>query len=118
MCLWQSSRRTVRKQGDRKTPVGSFKIVAKYPHASWAYFCGLIIPIPHRGSVLMNVRKKGFFNEKMNLEVLLEYTVCPKVETIMLLSVQTTLGCVSISRKNIMLLYNAIPIGTEVQIFE
>jgi murein L,D-transpeptidase YafK len=107
------------KQGDRKTPVGSFKIVAKYPHASWAYFLWFDYPNTTSWKRFNERKKKGILQREDKIGGSIGIHGVPEGRDYYVAKRSNwTLGCVSISRKNIMLLYNAIPIGTEVQIFE
>lgn len=107
------------KQGDRKTPVGSFKIVAKYPHASWSYFLWFDYPNATSWKRFNERKKMGLLQRDDKIGGSIGIHGVPEgYDYLIAKRSNWTLGCISISRKNIALLYKAIPVGTVVQIAE
>lgn len=103
--------------GDRRTPEGSFRIIAKKPHNKWQRFLLLDYPNPEslarfnerkmRGEIPKNAQPGGGIGihgtlEKENWSV--DYFF------------NWTNGCISLHKEDIIELYETLPVGTLVVI--
>ena len=107
------------KEGDRKTPIGTFKIKAKYPHKGWKYFLWIDYPTKESWTRFNTRKANGQLkkNDRIGGSIGI-HGVPPNCDYLIAERSNWTLGCISLSRKNIEILYQLIPVGTEVQIFE
>lgn len=104
-------------EGDRKTPEGNFRIVAKRPHNKWSRF--LAIDYPTRESI------ERFNQRKQRGEVPAHATVgggvgihgtWPHEDFVVDRFNNWTNGCIALKRKDVEELYSYIPVGTPVTI--
>lgn len=104
-------------EGDRRTPEGHFRIIAKKIHPEWGYF--LLLDYPTQTDIeKFNTRKQqglipynakpgggiGIHATRRNEDRFVDYFY------------NWTLGCISTKREYAKELYNMLPIGTEVSI--
>lgn len=105
-------------EGDKQTPEGHFKIVAKKIHPEWGPF--LLLDYPNKESLeKFNVRKSageipytakpgggiGIHATRKNEDRFVDYYY------------NWTLGCISTKREYAKELYQMLPVGTEVSIY-
>lgn len=104
-------------EGDRKTPEGNFKIIAKKIHPEWGYFLLLDYPTPldlekfnerkRSGAIPSNAKPGGGIGihaTRKNEDRYVDYYY------------NWTLGCISTKREYAKELYDLLPVGTEVTI--
>lgn len=106
-------------EGDRQTPEGNFRIIAKKIHAEWGPF--LLLDYPTKTDIeKFNERKThglipanakpgggiGIHATRLNEDRFVDYYY------------NWTLGCISTKREYAKELYNLLPIGTEVVIVQ
>lgn len=104
-------------QGDRKTPEGEYKIVAKRPHPKWGEIMLLDYPTP-ADKVKFNERKaKGIIpkNAKIGDGIGIHGT-WERDDMAVDYFQNWTNGCISLKRSEMDELYAMIPIGTRVSI--
>ncbi|MBK8088228.1 MAG: L,D-transpeptidase [Chitinophagaceae bacterium] len=104
-------------EGDRRTPEGHFRIIAKKIHPEWGYF--LLLDYPTQTDIeKFNARKQqglipynakpgggiGIHATRRNEDRFVDYFY------------NWTLGCISTKREYAKELYNMLPVGTEVTI--
>lgn len=104
-------------EGDRKTPEGSYKIVAKRPHDKWSKI--LLIDYPNATDIAkFNQRKlQGIIPVagKIGGGIGIHGT-WPRDEMAVDFFQNWTNGCVSMKREEILEVYRLIPVGTRVTI--
>lgn len=107
------------KQGDRKTPIGSFLVKDKYPHKDWAYFIWLDYPNKSSWAKFKERKAKGLLsaNDKIGGEIGI-HGVPIGYNRLISKRVNWTLGCISLTRTDIASLYEILPVGALVEIYE
>lgn len=104
-------------EGDRKTPEGTFHIIAKRPHDKWQRF--MLLDYPNEESVArFNARKaKGEIpkNAKMGGGIGIHGTL-QKENWSVDYYFNWTNGCISMHKDDIVELYDMLPVGTKVMI--
>jgi murein L,D-transpeptidase YafK len=104
-------------EGDRCTPEGNFKIIAKRPHEKWNKFLALDYPTPadiekfnqrkQRGEIPKNARPGGAIGI---------HGTWPNDDMVVDRYKNWTLGCISLKNSDLQDLYAYIAVGTPVQI--
>ncbi|MBX9785278.1 MAG: L,D-transpeptidase [Chitinophagaceae bacterium] len=106
-------------EGDKQTPEGHFKIVAKKIHAEWGPF--LLLDYPNQESLeKFNARKNSGeipYTAKPGGGIGIHATRNTKEDRFVDYYYNWTLGCISTKREYAKELYNLLPIGTEVTIY-
>jgi len=102
-------------QGDRKTPEGTFHIIAKRPHAKWNKFFALDYPTEESIQKFNDRKAKGIIPQdaKIGGEIGIHGT-WPHEEFAVDLFQNWTQGCVSTKNEYVKTLFTAIPVGTKV----
>lgn len=107
------------KEGDRKTPIGSYKIKAKYPHKSWAYFLWIDYPNATSWQRFKLRKANGQLSQNAKIGGSIGIHGVPQgYDNYISSRTNWTLGCISLTRSDIATLYSIIPVGTEVLIYE
>lgn len=105
------------QQGDRRTPVGLYAIIAKYPHPRWRHF--FLIDYPNGSDVFRyeQARGSGDLPESADIggSVGIHGTDKPDLNR---RGVDWTWGCVSVDNDAIEELNRLLPLGTPVVIEE
>ena len=105
------------QEGDGKTPEGLFKIKAMYPHRSWSYFIWFDYP--------NEISYQRFKERKANKTISQAATIGGQVgfhgvpeknDEIIEKKIDWTLGCISLSTKDITDLYQSIGLETTIEI--
>jgi murein L,D-transpeptidase YafK len=104
-------------EGDRCTPEGNFKIVAKRPHDKWHRFLALDYPTPadiekfnqrkQRGEIPKNARPGGAIGI---------HGTWPNDDMVVDRYKNWTLGCISLKNSDVQELYKYLGVGTPVHI--
>ena len=107
------------QEGDGKTPEGKFKIKAMYPHKSWSYF--IWFDYPNQSSYLKFKERKA--NNMISPTATIGgevgfHGVPEKNDEIIEKKIDWTLGCISLSTKNIKDLYQSIGLETTIEIIK
>ncbi len=107
------------QEGDGKTPEGKFKIKAMYPHKSWSYF--IWFDYPNQSSYLKFKERKA--NNMISPTAIIGgevgfHGVPEKNDEIIEKKIDWTLGCISLSTKNIKDLYQSIGLETTIEIIK
>ena len=107
------------QEGDGKTPEGKFKIKAMYPHKSWSYF--IWFDYPNQSSYLKFKERKA--NNLISPTATIGgevgfHGVPEKNDEIIEKKIDWTLGCISLSTKNIKDLYQSIGLETTIEIIK
>lgn len=105
------------QEGDGKTPEGKFKIKAMYPHKSWSYF--IWFDYPNRTSYQRFKERKANKTISTTAKIGGEvgyHGVPEKNDEIIEKKIDWTLGCISLSTKDITDLYQSISLETTIEI--
>ncbi len=107
------------QEGDGKTPEGKFKIKAMYPHKSWSYF--IWFDYPNQSSYLKFKERKA--NNMISPTATIGgevgfHGVPERNDEIIEKKIDWTLGCISLSTKNIKDLYQSIGLETTIEIIK
>lgn len=104
-------------EGDRKTPEGTFHIVAKRPHAKWDKFLALDYPNAESYRRFEERKAQGLIpqNARIGGSIGIHGT-WPKEDFAVDAHQNWTLGCVSTKNDFIREIYNQLPVGTRVEI--
>jgi murein L,D-transpeptidase YafK len=102
-------------QGDRRTPEGTFHIIAKRPHQKWNKFLALDYPNEESYQKFNERKAQGIIpaNAQIGGEIGIHGT-WPHEEFAVDLYQNWTLGCVSTKNQYINEIFQKIPIGTKV----
>lgn len=102
-------------EGDRKTPEGTFHIVAKRPHAKWERFLSIDYPNAESYQKFNERKAQGIIpaNAKIGGSIGIHGT-WPHEEFAVDLYQNWTMGCVSTKNEYIDKLFNVLPVGTKV----
>lgn len=104
-------------EGDRKTPEGSFRVIAKRPHEKWGKI--MLFDYPTKVDIQkFNQRKaKGLIpaSAKIGGGIGIHGT-WPRDEMVVDYFQNWTNGCISLKREEMNEIYNMIPVGTQVTI--
>lgn len=107
------------KQGDRKTPIGTFIVKDKYPHKDWAYFIWLDYPNKTSWAKFQERKAKGLVSVKDKIGGEIGIHGVPRGRDILISKrVNWTLGCISLTRADIAALYDLLTVGAVVEIYE
>lgn len=104
-------------EGDRRTPEGSFKIVAKRPHQKWSRFMALDYPNQESLMRFMQRKQRGELprNATPGGGVGIHGT-WPHDEYMIDRYSNWTNGCIALKNEDVQELYGYIPVGTPVSI--
>lgn len=100
-------------EGDRRTPEGLYRVVAKRPHARWERFLLLDYPNPADVEAHRSALEAGEIDSAVGGAIGIHGTDAPLLNAT---RVDWTLGCVSLSNDDVRALYDAVPVGTPVWI--
>ena len=105
------------QEGDGKTPEGIFKIKAMYPHRSWSYFIWFDYP----NEISYQRFKERKANKTISQAAAIGgqvgfHGVPEKNDEIIEKKIDWTLGCISLSTKDITDLYQSIGLETTIEI--
>ncbi len=105
------------QEGDGKTPEGLFKIKAMYPHRSWSYFIWFDYP----NEISYQRFKERKANKTISQAAAIGgqvgfHGVPEKNDEIIEKKIDWTLGCISLSTKDITDLYQSIGLETTIEI--
>ncbi|MEJ7736080.1 MAG: L,D-transpeptidase [Chitinophagaceae bacterium] len=104
-------------EGDRKTPEGTFRVIAKRPHEKWGKI--MLFDYPTKADIQkFNQRKaKGLIpaNAKIGGGIGIHGT-WPRDEMVVDYFQNWTNGCVSLKREEMNEIYSMIPVGTQVTV--
>jgi murein L,D-transpeptidase YafK len=102
-------------EGDRKTPEGTFHIIAKRPHAKWSRFMELDYPTPESIQKFNERKAQGLIphNAKIGGAIGIHGT-WPREDFAIDLYDNWTAGCISTKNVYIQQLANTVPVGTTV----
>ena len=103
------------KEGDKKTPEGSFKIVSKRPHEKWHKMLMLDYPTKESWAKFKERKAKGLIpsNAKIGGGIAIHGT-WPNDNIVVDGYTNWTQGCVSLKNEDLDELDNFLPIGTKV----
>ncbi len=106
-------------EGDRKTPEGTFHIIAKRAHPKWDKFLALDYPNAESYRRFEERKAQGLIpqNAKIGGSIGIHGT-WPKEEFAVDAHQNWTLGCVSTKNDFIKEMYNQLPVGTRVEIMK
>jgi murein L,D-transpeptidase YafK len=104
-------------EGDRKTPEGTFHIVAKRPHAKWDRFMAIDYPNEESYQKFNERKAQGVIpaNARIGGSIGIHGT-WPHEEFAVDLYQNWTMGCVSTKNEYIDKLFSVLPVGTKVTI--
>lgn len=104
-------------EGDRRTPEGKFKIIAKRPHDKWNKFLLLDYPNEESWKKFRERKAKGIIpaNAKIGGGIGIHGT-WPNDNIVVDDYTNWTNGCISLKNHDLDRLYSYIPVGTEVVI--
>jgi murein L,D-transpeptidase YafK len=90
------------RQGDRCTPEGTFKIVSKYPHKSWSKFIWINYPTADSWRKHKQAKAEGRIPKDASIGGEIGIHGVPKGSDFMIKThVNWTLGCISLTNKDI-----------------
>ncbi len=103
------------KEGDKRTPEGTFKIKDLYPHPAWSKFIWLDYPTTSSWRKHFKAKKEGKinWNDSIGSEIGIHGT---PDDSLIEKKSNWTLGCVSLKNKDVNELYQFVQKGTEVEI--
>jgi len=103
------------REGDRKTPEGTFTIVSKRVHEKWDRFMMLDYPTKDSYTTFNNRKAQGVIptNASIGGSIGIHGT-WPNEEFAVDTRQNWTLGCISMKNEHIEQLYSFIPVGTKV----
>lgn len=102
-------------QGDRKTPEGTYHIVAKRPHEKWDKIMDLDYPTPADISKFNERKAKGLIPKTARLgDGIAIHGTWPHDENAVDAYQNWTNGCVSLKREDMDEVYKMAPVGTRV----
>lgn len=100
-------------EGDRRTPEGLYRVVAKRPHARWSRFLLLDYPNPADVAAHRRALEAGEIDADVGGAIGIHGTDAPLLNDT---RVDWTLGCVSLTDRDVEELYEMVPVGTPVWI--
>jgi murein L,D-transpeptidase YafK len=107
------------QEGDGKTPEGKFKIKAMYPHKSWSYFIWFDYPNQSSYDKFKERKSKKIISPTATIGGEVGFHGVPeKNDEIIEKKINWTLGCISLSTKNITDLYQSIGLETTIEIIK
>ena len=107
------------QEGDGKTPEGKFKIKSMYAHKSWSYFIWFDYPNKTSYSRFEDRKKKGIISSTAKIGGQVGIHGVPKGnDEIIEKKIDWTLGCISLSTKNITDLFQSIGTETSIEILK
>ena len=107
------------QEGDGKTPEGKFKIKAMYPHKSWSYFIWFDYPNQSSYDKFKERKSKKIISHTATIGGEVGFHGVPeKNDEIIEKKIDWTLGCISLSTKNITDLYQSIGLETTIEIIK
>lgn len=105
------------REGDKKTPEGTFRIRAQYPHAEWSKFLWLDYPTPYSWQKHYRAKADGTINPLQSIGGEVGIHGVPQgYDDSIDNRTNWTLGCVSLKNKDIDELYRVTQVGTIVEI--
>ncbi len=103
------------REGDRKTPEGTFTIVSKRVHEKWDRFMMLDYPTKDSYTTFNNRKAKGLIPANASIGGSIGIHGTWPYEDFAIDTRQNwTMGCISMKNENIEQLYSFIPVGTKV----
>lgn len=107
------------QEGDGKTPEGKFKIKAMYPHASWSYFIWFDYPNETSYQKFKERKTNKTISSTARIGGQVGFHGVPeKNDEIIEKKIDWTLGCISLSTKDITDLYQSIGLETTIEIIK
>jgi murein L,D-transpeptidase YafK len=107
------------QEGDGKTPEGKFKIKAMNPHKSWSYFIWFDYPNQSSYDKFKERKSKKIISHTATIGGEVGFHGVPeKNDEIIEKKIDWTLGCISLSTKNITDLYQSIGLETTIEIIK
>lgn len=106
-----------RMEGDRRTPNGTFRILAKKDHAKWGKFMLLDYPTQESRKRFAQRKAAGMIPATATIGGAIGiHGTRPKEEYVVDNYQNWTLGCISLKYSDIFELYDLLPVGTVVVI--
>ena len=105
------------RQGDRKTPEGTFTIISKKIHNKWCRYLGLDYPNRESFDTYLKRMQTGILptTAKIGGDIGIHGT-WPREEYAVDRYQNWTLGCISLKNEHVTQLYNLVPVGTRITI--
>ena len=104
-------------EGDRRTPEGSFKILAKKPHSKWSRFMALNYPTLESYQKFNQRKQRGEIPASAKIGGAIGiHGTWPHEDYQIDLYKNWTLGCISMKNADVEELFRFIPVGTVVTI--
>ncbi|MBX3102064.1 MAG: L,D-transpeptidase [Bacteroidetes bacterium] len=106
-----------RREGDGCTPEGEFRIRAKYPHRSWKYFLWIDYPTAESYRLHKEAKAAGKIPKEATVggEVGI-HGVPSGQDDLIREGVDWTLGCLSLTNRDVADLYPVVQVGTRIVI--
>jgi murein L,D-transpeptidase YafK len=105
------------REGDRRTPTGTFKVVLKKIHPKWSYELLLDYPTPESHRRFAERKAKGLIPKSARIgDGIAIHATRPEEEWTIDNYYNWTDGCVSVKYSEMKELYDYIPVGTTVTI--
>jgi murein L,D-transpeptidase YafK len=105
------------REGDRRTPTGTFKVVLKKIHPKWSYELLLDYPTPESHRRFNERKAKGLIPKSARIgDGIAIHATRPEEEWTVDNYYNWTDGCVSVKYSEMKELYDYIPVGTTVTI--
>ncbi len=105
------------REGDYKTPEGVFKIRDLYPHQKWSKFIWIDYPNEESWTKHLQAKQKGKINWTSSIGGEIGIHGVPQGSDYLIEDRKNwTWGCISLKNKDVDELYNAVQIGTTIEI--
>ena len=106
-----------RQEGDGATPEGIFRVRAKYPHKDWSKFIWIDYPTQESWTKFNKAKKEGLISNNASIGGEIGIHGVPKDMDYLIKEKQNwTLGCISLTNKDINDLYKYVSAGMVIKI--
>jgi murein L,D-transpeptidase YafK len=106
-----------RREGDGCTPEGTFRIRAKYPHRSWTYFMWIDYPTAESQRLHKAAKAAGRIPKDATIGGEVGIHGVPKGRDDLIANREDwTLGCLSLTNRDVADLYPVVQVGTRIVI--